>query len=231
MKKTIQLVVVFFALANSSIYAQQFTSMNSGTDVRLNLYGAYAFQDSFDSYYSGGNYSGKIQDGLQYGGGIEYIVGNHTGVELSYTGQTTNVKTNYYYTLPANNTTINYDAQVNYIMLGGNKYFRQAGSKLEGFGGINLGVNIVDLNNPNGATNTNYRSQTFTRFAWGVKAGGIVWVSDKVGIKLQAQLLSTSQAFGGGFYVGTGGGGSSISSYSTIYQFSLGGGLVFQLSK
>lgn len=229
MKNSIQLFATLFILASSSIYGQQFTSKNSGTDVRLNLYSAYAFKDSFDSYYSGGNYNGQLQDGLQYGGGLEYIVGDQTGVELSYTGQTTAAPTTYNYALSSEK--INYDVQMNYIMLGGNKYFRQAGSKVEGFGGLSIGMNIVDINNSNTLTNKQYPSQSFTKFAWGLKAGGVFWASEKVGIKFQAQLLSTSQSFGGGFYFGSGGSGGTVSSYSSVYQFSLGGGLVFQLSK
>lgn len=49
------------------------------------------------------------------------------------------------------------------------------------------------------------------------------------GIRLQAQLLSPVQAAGGGFYFGTGGSGIGVSTYSSIYQFNLGGSLVFRL--
>ena len=56
------------------------------------------------------------------------------------------------------------------------------------------------------------------------------WASEKIGIKLQAQLLSVAQATGGGLYFG-GGAGVAVSSYSTIYQFGLGGGLVFRFGQ
>jgi hypothetical protein len=48
---------------------------------------------------------------------------------------------------------------------------------------------------------------------------------------LQAQLQSAVQAFGGGLFVGTGGVGAGVNSYSTIMQFGLGGGLVFKFGK
>ncbi len=35
----------------------------------------------------------------------------------------------------------------------------------------------------------------------------------------------------GGFYFGTGGVGAGVSSYSTMYQFGVGGGLVFKLGQ
>ena len=34
---------------------------------------------------------------------------------------------------------------------------------------------------------------------------------------------------GGGLYFGTGGAGAGVSTYSSYYQFNLGGGLVFKL--
>jgi hypothetical protein len=73
------------------------------------------------------------------------------------------------------------------------------------------------------------RSDTKTKFAWGAKLGLNIWASDNVGIKMQAGLLSAVQAAGGGFYFGTGGGGAGISTYSTFYQFNIGGGLTFRM--
>ena len=68
-----------------------------------------------------------------------------------------------------------------------------------------------------------------TKFAWGFKLGANIWASEKVGIKIQAGLLSAVQAIGGGVYFGTGGAGAGITGLSTYYQFNLGGGLVFNL--
>ena len=51
----------------------------------------------------------------------------------------------------------------------------------------------------------------------------------KVAIKLQGQLMSAVQSAGGGLYFGTGGAGAGVSTYSSMYQFGLGGGLVISL--
>jgi hypothetical protein len=48
-------------------------------------------------------------------------------------------------------------------------------------------------------------------------------------LKLQMQLVSVSQGFGGGAYFGTGGAGVGLQSYSSVYQFGMGGGLAFKL--
>ena len=53
--------------------------------------------------------------------------------------------------------------------------------------------------------------------------------SDKISIRLHAQILSPIQWIGGGFYFGTGGGGASVSSGSTIWQFNLGGSVNYRI--
>jgi hypothetical protein len=77
----------------------------------------------------------------------------------------------------------------------------------------------------------NVRSSNLTKFSWQLRGGAIIWASDNIGIRLQAQLQSAVQAFGGGLFVGTGGVGAGVNSYSTIMQFGLGGGLVFKFGK
>lgn len=213
-------------LFSLTTFAQDTTSdFRSGPSIRLNIYGAYAFDDSFDSYYDYGNYyQGTLEGGFIYGGGIEYELGNDSFIELSYQRLDTNAPTQYY------NGGIfdkfaDFDVAVNYIMLGGNRSFRKPGSMIEGFGGLSAGMAILNIDNPN-----NGDSDSTTKFAWGLKAGAVIWATDKVGIKLQGQLLSVTQSVGGGVYFGTGGAGAGVSSYSSIYQFTLGGGLVFDLS-
>jgi hypothetical protein len=218
------IAVLSFILTFNSLHAQG--DGGSGRAIRLNLYGAYAFQDSFDSYYDYGNYyQGTLEDGFQYGGGIEVELENSTFLEILYLRQDTNAPTQYYngglYDKYAN-----FDIAMNYILLGGNKSFRKPGSVFEGFGGLMMGIGIVNIDNP--ATGN---SDSATKFAWGLKGGAIIWATDKIGIKLQGQMLSITQSVGGGVYFGTGGAGAGVSSYSSLYQFTLGGGLVFEFGK
>lgn len=192
-------------------------------DIRLNAYGAYVFDDKVDSYFDPESYyNGKIKGGFQWGTGLELMVRPNQGIELLYLRQDTKAPLTYF-----NNgvKSSNFDLGINYIMLGGNRYFRKPGGKAEGFTGVMLGADIMSLSNP-----VNGKSATKTKFAWGIKGGVNIWATEKVGIKLQAQLLSAVQSVGGGFYFGTGGVGTGLSSYSSMYQFSLGGGLVFNLA-
>ncbi|WP_435133501.1 hypothetical protein [Formosa sp. A9] len=216
--KKIYISLALITLIGSFSWAQNFN---------INLYGSYAFADSFDSYYDYNNYyDGKIEDGFQWGAGLEYMTNHNTGIELMYLRHDTNAPTYYLdQGFFVNERFTNFDLGINYILLGGNRYFRASGSPLEGFGGLSAGMVIANIDNPD-----NGNSETTTKFAWGAKLGGIYWLSDKLGIKAQAQLLSAVQAMGGGFYFSGYGPSAGLSSYSTIYQFSLGGGLVFKMN-
>lgn len=190
--------------------------------VRVNAYGGYVFDDNVDSYYDPSNYyEGKIKGGFQWGAGIEFMLQKNLGLEILYLRSDTKAPMNYYqnglkYT--------EFDLGINYIMLGGTRYFQKPGSKLEGFGGLMVGLDAMNLTNPK-----NGNSSNLTKFAWGIRGGANIWATPNVGIKLQASLISAVQSVGGGFYFGTGGSGAGLSSYSSIYQWGLGGGLVFKI--
>jgi hypothetical protein len=193
--------------------------------IRLNAYSGYVFDDNHvDSYYDPSSYyNGSIKGGYQWGGGLEFMAAPTKGIEIKYLRMDTNAPMEYY------NNGVQYkdfDLGMNYILLGGTNYFK-AGEKVEPYAGAGIGMAIISIKNP--AANSG--DATKEKFAWNVKLGTNVWLSEKVGIKLQAQLVSAVQSFGGGFYMGTGGAGAGVTGLSTLYQFELGGGLVFNLGK
>ncbi len=195
----------------------------SAQNVRLNGYTAYVFDDNVDSYYDPSNYyDGRIDGGFQWGAGLEYMVSPSKGIEIKYLRRDCTAPMEYY------NNGVKYktfDVALNHILLGGSNYF-QTGGKVEPYAGAALGMTIITLKNAE-AGNDNQA----TKFAWGVKLGTNIWATDKVGIKLQADLISVVQSAGGSFYFGTGGSGAGIGVYSTMYQWVLGGGLTFKLGQ
>jgi hypothetical protein len=194
-------------------------------NTRLNGYAVYAFDDKFDSYYSGTDYyEGKFKGGLQWGIGLEFLPQAVQGIELLYLNQQTTAPTRYWAPGQITEKTTNFDVGFNWIMLAGNRYIQKPGSKVEGFGGAMLGAVIINVENPDNGTDN-----SATKFAWGLKLGANIWASDKMGIKLQGQLMSAVQGAGGGLYFGTGGAGAGVSTYSSMLQFGLGGGLSFKL--
>jgi hypothetical protein len=193
--------------------------------IRLNGYAAYVFDNSFDTYYSSNTYlEGKIKGGLQWGAGLEFLPNEDYGIEIVYYRQDTKAPISYDYGIGLAEREI--DLGVNYIMAGGVRYMNTGNEKLQPYGGLLLGAAIFSNKAPEGDEEDSY-----VKFAWGARVGVNIWASEKVGIKLQAQLLSAVQGFGGGLYLGTGGAGAGVSSYSTLLQFGLGGGLCFKIGQ
>lgn len=191
--------------------------------LRLNGYINYTFDDKFETSYSSTSYfNGTIKGGMQWGAGLEYLVHPEYGIELVYYRQDTKAPINYY-DLVARSKEL--DIAINYIMLGGMRYMAP-NPKVEGYGGLMLGMAIYENKEPQSG-----EPDGATKFAWGVRLGANIWATEKVGLKLQAHLLSAVQAVGGSFYFGTGGAGAGVSSYSSLLQFSLGGGLVIKLGE
>jgi hypothetical protein len=217
-----RILTIIFLLAGTCAFAQSYQQTASGPSLRLHGYTTYAFDDNYvgSSYSSTDYFDGKILGGFQYGGGIEIMPFPTAGVEFTYLRLDSKAPIEYY-----NNGVVftNFDLAQNFILLSFNKYV-PVNPRVEPFAGLQLGMDVLNATNPDNGNSTGA-----TKFAWGIKAGANVWASDKVGIKLQAGLLSAVQAVGGGLYFGTGGAGAGVTGFSTYYQFSLGGGLVFKV--
>ncbi len=215
-----KLLIVVLCLTGSYLFAQ--TSSQSGPQVRLNGYTTYAFADNHvDSYYSETSYfEGAFEGGFQWGGGLEVLPAPGMGVEFLYLRLDSQAPIEYF---DGTVQFTEFDIAHNYLFLGFNKYVN-INPRVEPYGGLMLGMAIYDVSNPD-----NSNSGSSTKFAWGLRGGLNIWANERVGIKMQAALISAVQAVGGGVYFGTGGAGAGVSGFSTYYQFNLGGGLVFRL--
>jgi hypothetical protein len=194
--------------------------------VRLNLYGAYVFDDSYDVYNDVNTYyTGKVKGGFQWGGSLEYLPSPYGSIELTYLHQSTSAPTTFKFGTASPVRNEDFDVSLNYVLLGGNGYFAKSSGKVEGYGGLMAGVAFADVESP-----STHNSGSNTSFAWGGKLGANIWVSQKVGIKLQAQILSSSRVTGGDVWYSWWG-PVYLDSYSTLWQFGLGGGLTFKFGK
>jgi opacity protein-like surface antigen len=211
-----KILTIVFILAGAYAFGQNKTqTVGVGPQVRLTGYTTYVFDDNHvDAYYSSTSYySGTIKGGFQYGGGLEVMPFPGAGIEFTYLRLDSKADMHYYGVSSEKHT--NFDMASNYLFLSFNKYV-PVNPKIEPFAGLQLGMGIYNFTNPE-----NNNTDGSTKFAWGIKAGMNVWASQKVAIKLQANLISAVQAFGGSFY--------GVSGFSTFWQFSLGGGLVFRI--
>jgi hypothetical protein len=192
---------------------------------RINVYSAYVFDDHIESYASTYDYyEGEITGGYQWGAGLEFFVRPLYSLELYYQRQDTHAPIGWQSGSSVLADFEDFNMDINYIMLGSNRYVTKRDGKLETYGGLLIGMAIVDVENESQS-----ESASITKFSWGGRLGCNIWASEKVAVKLQAQLLSVVQAAGGSAYFGTSGAGAGVSTYSTIYQFSLGGGLSFKV--
>ena len=200
-----------------------FSSLALAQNVRLNGYAAYVFEDNVDSYYDPTNYyEGQINGGFQWGAGLEYMVSPNKGIEIKYLRRDCIAPMDYYLNGVKHK---DFEVALNHILLGASNYFK-TGGKVEPYAGAAIGMSIVTLKNAEAGND-----DQATKFAWGIKLGTNIWANDKIGIKLQADLISVVQSAGGGLYFGTGGAGAGVSTYSTMYQWVLGGGLTFKLGQ
>jgi hypothetical protein len=212
MKK--QLTLALFLLCTATVFAQQ---------VKLNGYASYVFDDNVHSYYNDTRYfDGTIKGGLLYGAGLEVGVGYNQALELSYLRQSTTAPFSYFDNGPQ---VVDFGFASNFILLGGTQYFGKPSGQFNGFIGWMAGVDIIDINNPDG----NY-SNNSTKFAWGFKGGGDYWLSSSLALKIQVQFLSVTQAVGGAYYYGPPGYYGGVTTVSSMLQFGIGGGLVYKFN-
>ncbi|WP_293016517.1 outer membrane beta-barrel protein [Mongoliibacter sp.] len=202
------------------------TQSSFSQEIRVNTYGGYVFKDKVDSYYSSSSYySGQIQDGARWGGGIEYVIPEIGGIEIQYLRQNTNAPTRYSDIIHSGGQLqkADFDLRLNWLMVNSTRYF-PINEQLEPFAGFGLGMGIFSLTNPD----TNNERST-TRFAYSFRGGINLTLSNNLAFRAQASLFSAVQSMGGSLYFGSGGTGAGLSSYSSMFQFGFDGGLVLRI--
>jgi hypothetical protein len=199
------LLVLAFLATQLSLNAQQ-------GSLTLLTFGGYTFPDKFQTYYG----YGKVDGAFSWGGGLEFGIDNRKSVELIYQ----NFKADAFYDDYLFDRLYG-TATFNYILLGGTSY-APFNEKVSGFGSFDLGMCIIH-------PSTELVSSDITKFAMGGRLGLRIAPSDRISLRLHAQLLSPLQWFGGGYYFGTGGSGASVSGGGTIFQFNLGGSVNIRL--
>lgn len=175
----------------------------------LNLYGGYNFSDRLD--YDG--YRATIEDGFQYGAGLEYFFQTNNSVELRYARQDVKIPL---YGPGGNQLNSNDKGAFNFILLDFNHYF-DTGSNLLPYLGAGAGVGIVE--SPQGGSGT--------YFAWDIKGGVKIKTASVVSVNLNAYLQSMSAAVGESYYWSYWVGPVAVNDYISTFQFGLGATLSF----
>ena len=179
----------------------------------------YTFASHNDFY----NTYGRIADGVSYGGSIKFNVTRSFGIEVLYSHMNTTTGL-YNYGDDQNPIYGLSNLQLDYIMAGPVESFSIPNSTVHPFIGAMLGAAILTP-----GANSGYNSDT--RFAVGFQLGTNIYLNPRVGIQLKAQVLSPVDGAGSSFFLSNYGSGGGLDTYSSIYQFTLGGGLIIGLGR
>lgn len=170
-----------------------------------------------------GFYEGEIrlQDGMSYGGSLVIPeVKYGTDLEVNYTRLDSKAKFRSYYNKPGYEDE-EFDLSINYIQIGVLKTFGH-NDHVRPFGSFSMGTTIfspkTDLTD-------------VWRFSVTLGAGAKIYLTERIGIILRARLLMPMYSRVVGFYVGSGGSGLSLNTYSVVAQGDFTGGLIFKLGK
>lgn len=192
-----------------------FSLRSTAQELRLNGYSAYAFNDNL--YYA--NTDATLKGGFLYGAGLEYKLGPLYGAELMY--QRLDSKLPIRYTDRSGTQIATFDYNLNYIMFASNNYLPFG--RIEPYGSLLLGLAVLDIKSP--------LVDPMTKFTWGLRIGTNIALTPKVFLKLQAQYMSVVESVSSSLNFSFSGISPGINTHSSINQFNLGGGLVFNLSK
>ena len=214
MKKII--IIALFLFTTQEIFAQ----------VEIGAFGGWLWTGSIPAWRQDIKVSDKGNYGITAGYQIndEMLVNfewNHTDNEATFRRYDFNG-------IPTGDP-VKMPLALNYYMLGFN-YLVAYNEPLVPYGLVNLGIlhtKSDGLDNIQGESNT--------WFTAGLGGGLRYYLSDRIGIKLQARLLLPMQFGGVGFGcgIGTGGGGcgAGVSTYTNIIQGDFTGGIVLKLGE
>lgn len=180
----------------------------------LNLYGGYTFSDKveFDNSYA------KVEDGFQYGIGLEYFIMENNSLELKYNRLDTKLPL---YGPTGNQLNAGDDkGAINNIFVDYTYYFSTGSATVLPFLGAGGGIAILE----------SPQSGNGTYFAWNIKGGVKIKTNSPVSINLHAYLQSMSAAVGDDYYW-TYYGLVGVTDYASTFQFGIGASLSYDFSK
>lgn len=206
MSKKLLFIFLLFLALTTGVKAQ---------GIEITPMTGYTFAAGFP--ISGGR--AQLGDGQNWGGFLGFGLNDFTEIEISYSYLSARATAN------SRNLQldVNTQAQMHYAMIGGNRLF-PVSEKATLFTGGKLGTGTLAF--PNG----DYRN--ITRFSVGFQGGVKVYPSDRIGLRVQANLMFPILSSGASLWWSPGGGTAvGISGWSPLVQFGFTGGLIFRLQK
>ncbi len=167
----------------------------------------------------------KIDDAMNYGVAIDVPTGFGAGVQLLWIYNDTTARFSSYD--PFYPSSREFGLQQHYFQVGGTKMIRRG--KIETFGGGTLGAALFIPGNIQTNTGSTIPASDTWAFAMTLGGGVKVFFTEKVALRLGARLMLPMFFQGGGFYVGSGGSGMSVSAGVPSVQGDFTAGLTIAL--
>lgn len=156
----------------------------------------------------------KFHDSMNFGAALSVNAGYGTFAELIYTFSATDANYRSYYNLDSRK----FDLDIHYIQIGGVKEFKV--DRIRPFGTLGLGASgFVPKNEPT--------LESWWSFAINLGVGAKINITEHIGIRLQARMLMPLYFNGVGFFCGSGGCSSGVTTSSMVIQGDFMGGLIF----
>ncbi len=214
MKKIIQYLAVAIALMPMLLPSE---TVAQGK-IELTPYGGYMFGGKM-RFYEG---DFKIKDNANYGLIMDIEIAPDTKVELMWTHMNTTAefRGSYGYDFLS---TPPFDVGVGYLQIGTVREINY--DNIRPFGAFTLGTTYFMPNSNTGEVNY----QDTWKFSVTLGGGAKIWLTDRIGIRLQGRLLLPMFWGGVGFTVGTGGSGFSVGAGTSMIQGDFSGGLIIAL--
>ena len=195
--------------------ASQKQATSSGPRIEFTPFSGYQLNGSVQFV----NTKFKMENAMNYGAMLAVEVDRNTMAEFVYSRSDTEGK----YRKFNSSITEVYDMSLDYFQIGVVKEVPQG--KIIPYGTFTLGATWFNMKD------AGVDDEVFFSLAGG--AGVKVFLSDRIGIRLQGRLMLPLDFWGGGFFVGIGGGGTSsgvsLNSTAVAVQGDFTGGLIIRL--
>lgn len=199
--------LAFLALFLGVVFASRAQS------IEFTPLAGYTFGDNV--YFNGGK--AHLGDGFTWGGSLTFAASQYNAIEFTYTRQVSDsyAKTN------NGNMLLDTPVAINYILAGATRLM-PVSEKATMFAGMDMGVGVF------GSPEDDF--STRTKFDFGFKGGAKLWFSEKIGLRLQANLNFPVTSNGGYYWWNPVTGQTyGATSFIPIAQFGFTGGLIFKL--
>jgi len=158
----------------------------------------------------------QVKDVPNYGLGVDITMRRGIQLELLWISEQTNVKIKRY---PSGITENLFDMNVHYFQVGA--VWEMGRGKSRPFGAFTIGTTLFD------AKDATRSDEWLASMTFG--GGGKFDLSKSIGIRLQARILVPLIFSGGGLWVGTGGIGVGVGSWTPFVQFDITAGVYIKL--